>query len=380
MDVYNIYAADALVEIYDSSGKLKDIRIINGYTPPSDLLRSTYDVLREPFLWHTNIGDPRRGIEETKISNIIVPRGGKVTISKSSNLAYKYNIAMAAFELLLTLDKLKKHSSLADQTDTKKFLLGFVREIKDESLFNIFKSEGNISLFSMDLLDTNSIVKIQKRFLRYLVENPTNNPVSSAFFNVSIELGNIGTERIIDILAPGLGSFAGFVREFGDNTSGLRRLSDLYLSYRNVEKSLITLRDIPVPKLSSTTTVDARSGWTLSNVEVVPGCRVEISASGKWSNGMYTDGKKTFRVFVNAEGGNPIESGRFSYPLSNTSIGTLIAKVGTSGNPFRVGSKFISEDLRSSGKLYFSINDDFSTLQDNLGQLTVTVEHNCKKI
>lgn len=132
-----------------------------------------------------------------------------------------------------------------------------------------------------------------------------------------------------------------------------------------------------VSQTSETIIVDSTRGWMPSPIYVVDGCQIEVKAFGEWSNGSYTDGKRTFRTFTNADGGNPIESSRFTYPLPNTTVGTLVAKIGSSGQPFKVGSRFGFENIQGEGKLYFSINDDFTTLDDNLGQLRVLVEQTC---
>jgi len=119
--------------------------------------------------------------------------------------------------------------------------------------------------------------------------------------------------------------------------------------------------------------VNANANWVDSGISVVAGQVIQMSAWGQWSNGKYSDGTHVFTPVYGPDGGNTPES-KFNYPLqgSGVLIGTLIGKVGND-SPFRVGSDFPATTMVGSGRLYLAMNDDFNSLNDNEGFVTVKI-------
>ncbi len=108
--------------------------------------------------------------------------------------------------------------------------------------------------------------------------------------------------------------------------------------------------------------VSASEHWTDTGIEVRSGQQVYFTASGRVTWG------KDRRDGPDGERGSPRNPGR---PIPNRPGAALIAKVGSSGDPFYVGSDESAMRMRSSGRLYLGINDDF--LADNSGSFRVIV-------
>jgi hypothetical protein len=102
--------------------------------------------------------------------------------------------------------------------------------------------------------------------------------------------------------------------------------------------------------------------WTDTGIEVRAGREIYFTASGQVTWGRdRKDGPE-------GERGSPRNPGR---PIPNRPGAALIGKVGPNGDPFYIGSDEGAVRMRSSGRLYLGINDDF--LLDNSGAFHVLV-------
>ena len=111
-----------------------------------------------------------------------------------------------------------------------------------------------------------------------------------------------------------------------------------------------------------TVTVDARTDWNDTGIDVRRGQEVRFRASGKvrWGPDR-SDGPR-------GEGGNHYNANR---PMPNRPGAALIARVGNGQDVFLVGDEEGPIAIRQSGRLYLGINDDF--LDDNSGSFRVIV-------
>lgn len=109
--------------------------------------------------------------------------------------------------------------------------------------------------------------------------------------------------------------------------------------------------------------VYAYRGWQSTGVQLSEGDMYTIRAKGKWLYSPYAgpNGPEGHRRFWAPD----------FYPLPRVPGGALIGRIGESGSPFYVGSKF-SGRAGSSGLLYLRIDDDL--LGDNQGYLTFEVQ------
>jgi hypothetical protein len=107
--------------------------------------------------------------------------------------------------------------------------------------------------------------------------------------------------------------------------------------------------------------VAARDEWTDTSILVRAGQVVRFRAVGKvrWGPGR-NDGPE-------GEKSSPYNAGR---PMPNRNAAALIGRVGEDA-PFFIGDDSGEIRVRSSGRLYLGINDDY--LQDNSGSFRVTV-------
>lgn len=104
-------------------------------------------------------------------------------------------------------------------------------------------------------------------------------------------------------------------------------------------------------------------GWNDAGIEVRAGQTVYFAATGqvRWGKDRH-DGPA-------GERNSPPNNAR---PMPNHNAAALIGKIGTgSGDHFLIGDESGAFRMRSSGRLYLGVNDDF--LEDNSGNFKVVV-------
>ena len=102
--------------------------------------------------------------------------------------------------------------------------------------------------------------------------------------------------------------------------------------------------------------------WTKSGITVAKGERIEFTATGD------------IMIAANASsgiGGNPaVTSPAIRYPVLNSPVGALIARVGNRA-PFAIGANTQPIAMPANGQLLLGVNDDY--FSDNSGTYTVTL-------
>jgi hypothetical protein len=111
-------------------------------------------------------------------------------------------------------------------------------------------------------------------------------------------------------------------------------------------------------------TVDARTPWTDTGIDLRPGQEVIFSSTGqvRWGPGR--------RDGAEGEKNSPVNQGR---PMPRRNAAALIGRIGPNGDPFFIGEDTQPVRVRGSGRLFLGINDD--VLQDNSGSLRVTIAY-----
>jgi hypothetical protein len=257
MKVFNKGSAEALIEIYDSKNRLVDLKIIDGNKPPTGLMDSGIDMFtRFPISLFNQypLTDSRKNLNEQEFSDnkknsIIIPSGGSLKITKSSNQAFRYNAALLSLELaLLGLGDPK----FAEDETVKQFVKRFAQEAyfsrTSKATINLFKSEPSTqAMFRMDVVDPKKAAELLQQFVQYTVtieSDPSKNPFIGAFLDVYKDVGNIGLEIALDkFILPGLGTFAKNTRIAGSTLNTFARAADLYYATAAGEKATITLED-----------------------------------------------------------------------------------------------------------------------------------------
>lgn len=257
MKVFNQGSAEALIEIYDSKNRLVDLKIIDGNKPPTGLMDSGIDMFtRFPISLFNQypLTDARKNLNEQEFSekkknSIIIPSGGYLKITKSSNQALRYNAALLSLELaLLGLGDPK----FAEDETVKQFVKRFAQEAyfsrTSKATINLFKSEPNTQvMFRMDVVDPKKAAELLQQFVQYTVtieSDPSKNPFIGAFLDVYKDVGNIGLEIALDkFILPGLGTFVKKTRIAGSTLNTFARAADLYYAKAAGEKATITLQD-----------------------------------------------------------------------------------------------------------------------------------------
>jgi hypothetical protein len=111
-------------------------------------------------------------------------------------------------------------------------------------------------------------------------------------------------------------------------------------------------------------TVQARSGWTDTGIDVRAGQTVYFEATGQvtWGRGR-RDGPA-------GERNSPDNDAR---PLPTRPAAALIGRIGEDSGAFFIGDEQGGIRVRESGRLFLGINDDY--LLDNSGNFRVVVYH-----
>jgi hypothetical protein len=244
---FNRGPADALVEVYDSGGRLRDIKIIDGNRPPTGLIQSGSDLFTKvpaSLFSRYPLGDDRRDLKEQNIM-VTIPAGGSVKITKSSNFAVWYNSAMLAVEIA----QLSKGDPEFTRSETTKQLVReFAKEFGTQTAVNIFKSEPSLqSAFSLDFFDKDRLGEVLQKLVQYTATiegNPSKNPILGAFSDIYLTGANYGLETAIDTyILPGLGTLARHVRIGGNTVITFARAADLSKATIYGQKGTVTFRD-----------------------------------------------------------------------------------------------------------------------------------------
>ncbi|MEZ2231959.1 hypothetical protein [Microcoleus sp.] len=257
MKVFNQGSAEALVQIYNSKKQLVKIKIIEGNKPPTGLIDSGIDMFtRFPVSLFNqySLTDARKNLNEQEFSDnnknsLIIPPGGYLKITKSSNEAFRYNAAMLSLELVLLT---QGDPGFAKDETVKQFVKRFAEEAyfsrTSKTTINFFKSEpSSQAMFTMDLVDPNKAAEVFKQLIEFSVSgesDPSKNPFIGAFLDVYKDVGNIGLEIALDkFILPGLGTFVKATRITGSKLNTFARGADLYYATAAGEKATITLED-----------------------------------------------------------------------------------------------------------------------------------------
>ena len=108
--------------------------------------------------------------------------------------------------------------------------------------------------------------------------------------------------------------------------------------------------------------VDSRTPWTDAGIDARSGQQMLFTATGqvRWGPNR--------RDGAGGERNSPFNQGR---PMPDRNAAALIGKIGENGDPFFIGDAKEAIRVRSSGRLYLGLNDDY--LGDNSGSLRVVV-------
>ena len=251
MTILNRGSADGFVEVYDSRGNLVKLEVIESSSPPTDLIRNInpFDERSFPASFFSNypIGDLRRSLKRQNIS-VIIPGGGYAKVTKYGNISFRYNAAMLALELAQAA---KGDPEFVKSEPVKEFIKGFAKEAflasDSKAVINIFKSSPSLQAqFNMNVIDPNKLAKVLQELVEYSVKiekDPSKNPFIGAFQDVFLDGASIGLENAVNLLLPGLGTFASGVRKGGNYLNTLARAADLYYAMASGEKATVTIRN-----------------------------------------------------------------------------------------------------------------------------------------
>ncbi len=152
---------------------------------------------------------------------------------------------------------------------------------------------------------------------------------------------------------------------FGGHLGRINRDEVIGIEFGRAERdeSLQTLQgERPRGLREKQTIVVANAAWSDTGIDVTSGQRIYLEASGeiRWGPNR--------RAGPNGEQNSPYNPAR---PMPNRPGAALIGRIGNSSDYFFVGDDRGAIRVRSSGRLFLGINDDY--LQDNTGYFRVIV-------
>jgi hypothetical protein len=149
-----------------------------------------------------------------------------------------------------------------------------------------------------------------------------------------------------------------------DTASGSRDYpsNDVAQIYLHARRASAAQTAAPVAAQPGAIVVAGNQPWTASGLAVKKGDRIAFSATGD------------IMIATNASsgiGGSPaVTSPSIRYPVLNSPVGALIARVGK-GMPFIIGANTEAITMPINGQLMLGVNDDH--FEDNSGTYTVMV-------
>jgi hypothetical protein len=258
---FNLDAAAATIEIYDSRNNLTDLKIIDGYNPPTGWTAAFIDVTKTPIYLFAKpypLGDRRHGKSSNDFFEseaLIIPKGGKIKITKSSQIAVRYNILV----LMLDLHQYKNDasskglSSLAKAKNTKEIMINFLKEYSGKFGINYFKSDAftkpTSEIFdAFDLQAGSTLIADFANYVTKFEEDRDNgrikNPILEALWDVTSSLSDEGVEHVSDKMLPGLGQTIKAVRVHGQGVNLYRKAANSIASAKMGDSITITIRDV----------------------------------------------------------------------------------------------------------------------------------------
>jgi hypothetical protein len=143
LEVYNLGYADGVVEVYDSTDNLVEIRGISGIrNPASDIYAFPIESISRLWRLFTEgygFMDLRNAVgrtQRTEIKNIAIPPGGRIIFTKSSDAAMHYNQATFIIEALA--GSISSRISASDNLIFReKLLLSLYLELQKEQVGNL---------------------------------------------------------------------------------------------------------------------------------------------------------------------------------------------------------------------------------------------------
>lgn len=149
MNVFNRGYADAALEVYDAKGKRVGTPIlIEGNRPASSVTDfitsgavSTVKGFTDEYPWNDVRDASGESSKKTTITDIIVPYGGHVKVTKSSSAAQKFNLGTLSLEVLSQFIKLPKGKTV-DQRMVTSIAEKIIKLSPD--IFKRFASKGEL--------------------------------------------------------------------------------------------------------------------------------------------------------------------------------------------------------------------------------------------
>jgi serine/threonine protein kinase len=131
----------------------------------------------------------------------------------------------------------------------------------------------------------------------------------------------------------------------------------------------------PQVSISSTVNIYANKGWSKTDICPAREETIEISASGRWSNGHYrsSNDQPWQRQYYDPDGFGQSGDPGNGLPFPDANVGALIGRI--EDNPIFLVGNHLSYQVKNKGCLFFSINDSDSSLGDNIGFVSVKVKY-----
>jgi glutaredoxin len=251
---FNLGYADAAIEVYSQNGTLVDLKILDGYSPPTGFAETSIDLSKTPHYLFSSpypIDDLRHG-RPSKIEELTLPIGGYIKITKSSSIAQAYGIVGVLLDLFQAGSDVKGMSAPPSKTISKEVLINFAKDYATKGAFSLYKGDVTTKALSghYDNLNLSESSKVLADFGAYVSkfeENQTDikteNPAMNVLRDIGLTTLNEGIETTTDILLPGLGTAIKKVRIGGQFLNLTMKGAELSVAARPGDKDTIFIRD-----------------------------------------------------------------------------------------------------------------------------------------
>jgi hypothetical protein len=239
-EAFNFGNANGVIEVRNAQGDLVEVRGISGIQNPTSVFGFPVESVKRLWGFATEgygFNDPRNSLgssQKTEITNIIVPAGGTLKFTKTSDSALAYNLARFGLDILceLGLPKLTKNSSLG----TKLVSTLFAKILKDQVLETLVQNRSFFTTFENTVKAFVTTEWLPKEQLEKLTEISVTTLAEFATEYKSL-LPNTILSKIKDLALGKISPWIEVAENFAKGSNSFLQWYDFYLAKRTEPKT-----------------------------------------------------------------------------------------------------------------------------------------------
>jgi hypothetical protein len=201
LNIFNRYVMDGFMEIHDKSGRIVDIKLIEGNSAPDNLKDATINYVDGAYndLYQYGFSDPRSHAKRTELEFTLEP-GQTANFSTSSTNVLVYNGLIATFDSLsLAIPEASEKNLI------KKLSLDFIKDLVLSESKSIL-SDTLIKTLSEDTpieekLKSEAVHNLFEQFNEYLNKRLKDNSIDNYSLKNDPRAGLLA-EHLLDVIGP----------------------------------------------------------------------------------------------------------------------------------------------------------------------------------